>query len=35
MKVSFTTDAARRLYVGAGFRVASSDRWYRWRRPAV
>jgi len=33
LKVSFETDAARELYVGAGFRVTSTDRSYSWRRP--
>ncbi len=32
LKVSFETDAARELYVGAGFRVTSTDRSYSWRR---
>jgi ribosomal protein S18 acetylase RimI-like enzyme len=28
LKVGYATDAARRLYLGVGFRVASTDRWY-------
>jgi ribosomal protein S18 acetylase RimI-like enzyme len=32
LKVSYGTDAARRLYVGAGFRVTSTSRSYGWRR---
>lgn len=33
LKVGYGTDAARKLYVGAGFRVTSTSRSYRWRRP--
>jgi ribosomal protein S18 acetylase RimI-like enzyme len=33
LKVGYATDAARGLYVGAGFRVTSTDRSYSWRRP--
>jgi ribosomal protein S18 acetylase RimI-like enzyme len=33
LKVGYATDAARGLYVGAGFRVASTSRSYSWRRP--
>ena len=33
LKVSYVTDAARALYVGAGFRITSTDRSYGWRRP--
>jgi predicted N-acetyltransferase YhbS len=33
LKVGYSTDVARQLYVGAGFRVASTLRSYRWRRP--
>lgn len=32
LKVGYATDAARRLYVGAGFRVTSTARSYGWRR---
>src|SRR5205823_9564093 len=32
LKVGFATDAARQLYVGAGFRVTSTDTTYRLRR---
>jgi predicted N-acetyltransferase YhbS len=32
LKVGFATDAARELYVGAGFQVRSSSRSYSWRR---
>jgi GNAT superfamily N-acetyltransferase len=32
LKVGYSTDVARRLYVGAGFRVTSTDRTYRWTR---
>jgi predicted N-acetyltransferase YhbS len=35
LKVGYATDAARELYVGAGFRVASTSRAYRWRRPVA
>ena len=33
MKVGYSTDVARGLYVGAGFRVTSTSRSYSWRRP--
>jgi GNAT superfamily N-acetyltransferase len=33
LKVGYATDAARRLYVGAGFRVTSPTSSYRWRKP--
>ncbi|HXH87432.1 MAG TPA: GNAT family N-acetyltransferase [Gaiellaceae bacterium] len=33
LKVGYSTDVARELYVGAGFRVTSTDRLYSWRRP--
>jgi ribosomal protein S18 acetylase RimI-like enzyme len=33
LKVGYGTDAARRLYLGAGFRETSTSRSYRWRRP--
>jgi ribosomal protein S18 acetylase RimI-like enzyme len=33
LKVGYGTDVARRLYVGAGFRVTSTDRSYAWKRP--
>jgi GNAT superfamily N-acetyltransferase len=33
LKVGYGTEVARRLYVGAGFRVTSTSRSYRWRRP--
>ena len=33
LKVGYATDVARRLYVGAGFRVTSTSRSYSWRRP--
>jgi predicted N-acetyltransferase YhbS len=33
LKVGYSTDAARRLYTGSGFRVASTCTTYRWRRP--
>jgi GNAT superfamily N-acetyltransferase len=33
LKVGYGTDVARRLYVGAGFRVTSTSTSYRWRRP--
>jgi ribosomal protein S18 acetylase RimI-like enzyme len=33
LKVGYATDVARGLYVGAGFRVTSTTRSYRWRRP--
>lgn len=32
LKVGYSTDAARRLYVGAGFRVTWTSRSYRWGR---
>jgi ribosomal protein S18 acetylase RimI-like enzyme len=32
LKVSYATDAARALYAGAGFRVTSTSRSYRWQR---
>ena len=32
LKVGYATDAARALYVSAGFRVTSTSRSYRWRR---
>ena len=35
LKVGYGTDAARRLYVGAGFRVTSTNTSYIWRRPAA
>ncbi len=35
LKVGFGTDVARRLYVGAGFRVTSTSRSYVRRRPAA
>lgn len=34
LKVGYGTDAARALYVGAGFRVTSTCTSYRWSRPA-
>jgi GNAT superfamily N-acetyltransferase len=33
LKVGYATDVARGLYVGAGFRVTSTTRSYRWSRP--
>ena len=33
LKVGYATDVARRLYVGAGFRVTSTSRTHSWRRP--
>jgi ribosomal protein S18 acetylase RimI-like enzyme len=33
LKVGYGTDAARALYVGAGFRVTSTSRSYSWGRP--
>jgi hypothetical protein len=33
LKVGYATDAGRELYIGAGFRVTSTTRSYRWRRP--
>jgi ribosomal protein S18 acetylase RimI-like enzyme len=35
LKVGYATDVARGLYVGAGFRVTSTSRSYRWRRPPL
>jgi GNAT superfamily N-acetyltransferase len=35
LKVGYSTDVARGLYVGAGFRVTSTTRSYRWRRPVA
>lgn len=35
LKVGYSTDTARRLYVDAGFRVTSTIASYRWRRPAT
>jgi GNAT superfamily N-acetyltransferase len=32
LKVGYATDAARQLYLGAGFRVTSTSRSYSWRR---
>ena len=32
LKVSYATDAARALYVGAGFRVSSTSTSYSWKR---
>jgi GNAT superfamily N-acetyltransferase len=32
LKVGYSTDVARGLYVGAGFRVTSTSRSYRWTR---
>ena len=32
LKVGYATDVARRLYCGAGFRMTSTDRSYRWTR---
>ncbi|MDQ2968304.1 MAG: GNAT family N-acetyltransferase [Actinomycetota bacterium] len=32
LKVGYATDTARRLYVGAGFRVTSTSKSYSWRR---
>jgi hypothetical protein len=34
LKVGFGTDAARGLYLGAGFRVTSVGNSYRWSRPS-
>jgi ribosomal protein S18 acetylase RimI-like enzyme len=34
LKVGYATDAARALYVGAGFRVAATSTTYVWRRPS-
>ena len=33
MKVGYGTEVGRRLYCGAGFRVTSTDRSYRWTKP--
>jgi GNAT superfamily N-acetyltransferase len=33
LKVGYATDAARALYVGAGFRVTSTTKSYTWRKP--
>lgn len=33
LKVGYVTDVARRLYVGAGFRVTATTRSYTWKRP--
>ena len=35
LKVGYSTDVARKLYVAAGFRVTSTSRTYSWRRPAA
>ena len=35
LKVGYGTDVARRLYTGAGFRVASTDRSYSWTKPTA
>ena len=35
LKVGYATDVARRLYVGAGFRVTSTSRSYRRRKPRL
>ena len=35
LKVSYATAAARALYVGAGFRVTSTNTSYSWKRPFV
>jgi GNAT superfamily N-acetyltransferase len=35
LKVGYATDVARGLYVGAGFRVTSTDTSYSWRRPVA
>ncbi len=35
LKVDYATDVARRLYVGAGFRVTSTSRSYRRRKPRL
>jgi GNAT superfamily N-acetyltransferase len=35
LKVGYATDVARRLYVGAGFRVTSTTTSYSWRRPVA
>ena len=31
LKVNYATDAARSLYLGAGFRVTSTSTTYRWQ----
>lgn len=31
-KVGYSSEIARRLYLGSGFRITSMDRLYRWRR---
>ncbi|MGH2449849.1 MAG: GNAT family N-acetyltransferase [Candidatus Limnocylindria bacterium] len=33
LKVGYSTDVARELYLGASFRVTSTSRSYRWTRP--
>ena len=35
LKVGYATDVARGLYVGAGFRVTSTDRSYQRRKPRL
>jgi GNAT superfamily N-acetyltransferase len=35
LKVGYATDVARKLYVGAGFRVTNTTRSYRWSRPVA
>jgi predicted N-acetyltransferase YhbS len=35
LKVGYATDAARSLYVGAGFRVTSTNTSHQWRRVAM
>ncbi len=35
LKVSYATDAARALYVGAGFRATSTSTSYGWKRRPV
>jgi hypothetical protein len=35
LKVGYATDVARRLYVGAGFRVTSTTSSFSWRRPVA
>jgi GNAT superfamily N-acetyltransferase len=35
LKVGYATDVARRLYVGAGFRVTSTSTSYGWTGPAL
>ena len=34
LKVGYGTDAARALYVGAGFRPTSTSRLYSWKQAA-